>query len=73
MVIFLLNLWVIKDLNTSATQGNIQTTYKGKEVHPMNLDDLVSKINKLSKVVRALTQLALEIGTLVAVIRFIIL
>lgn len=39
----------------------------------MNLDDLVSKINKLSKVVRALTQLALEIGTLVAVIRFIIL
>ena len=46
---------------------------KGKEVYPMNLDDLVSKINKLSKVVRALTQLALEIGTLVAVIRFIIL
>ena len=39
----------------------------------MNLDDLVSKINKLSKVVRALTQLALEIRTLVAVIRFIIL
>lgn len=39
----------------------------------MNLDDLVSKINKLSKVVRALTKLALEIGTLVAVIRFIIL
>lgn len=39
----------------------------------MNLDDLVSKINKLSKVVRAFTQLALEIGTLVAVIRFIIL
>ena len=39
----------------------------------MNLDDLVSKINKLSKVVRALTQLALEIGPLVAVIRFIIL
>lgn len=39
----------------------------------MNLDDLVSKINKLSKVVRALTQLALEIETLVAVIRFIIL
>lgn len=39
----------------------------------MNLDDLVSKINKLSKVVQALTQLALEIGTLVAVIRFIIL
>ena len=39
----------------------------------MNLDDLVSKINKLSNVVRALTQLALEIGTLVAVIRFIIL
>ena len=39
----------------------------------MNLDDLVSKINKLSKVVRALTQLALETGTLVAVIRFIIL
>ena len=39
----------------------------------MNLDDLISKINKLSKVVRALTQLGLEIGTLVAVIRFIIL
>ena len=26
----------------------------------MNLDDLVSKINKLSKVVRALTQLAVS-------------
>jgi hypothetical protein len=39
----------------------------------MNLDDLVSKINKLSKVIRALTQLALEIGTLIAVIKFIVL
>lgn len=39
----------------------------------MNLDSLVKKIEKLSKVIRALTQLALEIGTLVAVIRFIIL
>ena len=39
----------------------------------MNLDNLVSKIDKLSKVVRSITQLALEIGTLVAVIRFIIL
>lgn len=39
----------------------------------MNLDDLISKINKLSKVVRALTQLALEIGTLIAVIKFIVL
>jgi hypothetical protein len=29
------------------------------------------KINKLSKVVRALTQLALEIGTLLAVIKMI--
>ena len=39
----------------------------------MNLDDLVSKINKLSKVIRALTQLALEIGTLIAVFKFIVL
>lgn len=39
----------------------------------MDLDSLVSKINKLSKVVRSLTQLALEIGTLIAVIKFIIL
>lgn len=39
----------------------------------MNLNDLVSKINKLSKVIRALTQLALEIGTLIAVIKFIVL
>ncbi len=39
----------------------------------MDLDSMVSKINKLCKVVRALTQLALEIRTLVAVIRFIIL
>ena len=39
----------------------------------MNPDDLVSKINKLSKVIRALTQLALEIGTLIAVIKFIVL
>lgn len=36
----------------------------------MDLDSLVSKINKLSKVIRALTQLALEIGTLIAVIKF---
>lgn len=49
------------------------TQPKGKEVLPLDrLDVWVSKINKLSKVVRALTQLALEIGTLVAVIRFII-
>ncbi len=39
----------------------------------MNLDSLVKKIEKLSKVIRALTQLALEIGTLIAVVRFIIL
>ena len=39
----------------------------------MNLESLVKKIEKLSKVIRALTQLALEIGTLVAVVRFIIL
>ena len=39
----------------------------------MDLDSLVSKINKLSKVIRALTQLALEIGTLIAVINFIVL
>lgn len=39
----------------------------------MDLDPLVSKINKLSKVIRALTQLALEIGTLIAVIKFIVL
>ena len=38
----------------------------------MDLDSLVSKINKLSKVIRALTQLALEIGTLIAVIKFIL-
>jgi len=36
------------------------------------LDSWVRKIEKLSKVVRALTQLALELGTLIAVIRFII-
>ena len=36
----------------------------------MDLDSLVSK---LSKVIRALTQLALEIGTLIAVIKFIVL
>ena len=39
----------------------------------MDLDSLVSEINKLSKVIRALTQLALEIGTLIAVIKFIVL
>lgn len=39
----------------------------------MDLDSLVPKINKLSKVIRALTQLALEIGTLIAVIKFIVL
>lgn len=33
---------------------------------------MVEKINKLIKVVRALTQLALEIGTLVAVVKMLI-
>lgn len=36
------------------------------------LDSWVRKIKKLSEVVRALTQLALELGTLLAVIRFIV-
>jgi len=36
------------------------------------MDDLEVKIKKLCKVVRVLTQLALEIGTLIAVIRFIV-
>lgn len=36
------------------------------------MDNWERKIKKLCKVVRALTQLALEIGTLVAVVRFII-
>ena len=36
------------------------------------MDDLEKKVQKLAKVVRALTQLALEIGTLIAVIRMII-
>lgn len=36
------------------------------------MDELERKIQKLCKVVRALTQLALEIGTLIAVIRFIV-
>lgn len=71
-VINLVNLRLINNLNSTLFRGNIPTT-KGKEVHMMDLDSLVSKINKLSKVVRALTQLALEIGTLVAVVRFIIL
>lgn len=39
----------------------------------MDLDKLVSIIKKLSEVVAALTQLALEIGTLIAVIKFIVL
>ena len=40
---------------------------KGKE--EMQMD---KKIGKLIKVVRALTQLALEIGTLIAVIKMVI-
>ena len=36
------------------------------------MDDLEKKVQKLVKVVRALTQLALEIGTLIAVINMII-
>lgn len=36
------------------------------------MDDLEQKVQKLAKVVRALTQLALEIGTLIAVINMII-
>lgn len=36
------------------------------------MDELERKIKKLCKVVAALTQLALEIGTLIAVLRFIV-
>lgn len=36
------------------------------------MDELEHKIKKLCKVVSALTQLALEIGTLIAVVRFIV-
>lgn len=36
------------------------------------MDELERKIKKLCKVVSALTQLALEIGTLIAVLRFIV-
>lgn len=36
------------------------------------MDDLVKKIKKAGKVVEALTQLALSIGTLVAVIKMVI-
>lgn len=36
------------------------------------MDDLEKKVQKLVKVIRALTQLALEIGTLIAVINMII-
>ena len=36
------------------------------------MDDLVKKIKKAGKVVEALTQLTLSIGTLVAVIKMVI-
>lgn len=36
------------------------------------MDDLEKRVQELAKVVRAITQLALEIGTLIAVIRMII-
>jgi len=36
------------------------------------MDDLEKKVQKLARVVRALTQLALEIGTLIAVIHMIV-
>lgn len=38
----------------------------------MDLEKAERQIKKLCKVVSALTQLALEIGTLIAVIRFIV-
>lgn len=36
------------------------------------MDDLEKRVQELAKVVRALTQLALEIGTLIAVIHMIV-
>lgn len=36
------------------------------------MDDLVKKIKKAEKVVKALSQLALEIGTLLAIIKMLI-
>ena len=38
----------------------------------MDLEKAERQIKKLRKVIAALTQLALEIGTLIAVIRFIV-
>ncbi len=38
----------------------------------MDLEKAERQIKKLCKVIAALTQLALEIGTLIAVIRFIV-
>lgn len=38
----------------------------------MDLEKTERQIKKLCKVIAALTQLALEIGTLIAVIRFIV-
>ena len=39
---------------------------------PMDLEKAERQIKKLCKVIAALTQLALEIGSLIAVIRFIV-
>jgi hypothetical protein len=36
------------------------------------MDDLIEKIEKAEKVVQALTRLALEIGTLLAVIKMLV-
>lgn len=36
------------------------------------MDDLIKKIKKAEKVVKALSQLALEIGTLLAIIKMLI-
>lgn len=36
------------------------------------MDDLIEKIKRAEKVVQALTQLTLEIGTLLAVIRMLV-
>lgn len=45
-----------------------QSTYNfGKEV-----EQVEKKINKLAKIVRATSQLALEVGTLIAIIKMII-
>lgn len=55
-------------INIQRRQKSVEKQKKGEKT----MDDLVKKIKRARKVIAALTQLVLEIGTLLSVVKMIV-